>query len=193
MPPNTLFKKEEILAAALKLVRENGEKALTARALAAELGCSVKPIFGLFRNMEELHAGVIEKAEEVYASYIQEEMRSGKYPPYKSTGMAYIRFAREEKELFRLLFMRNRRSENNIEEKIDDRILDLVCAATGLGKEAAYLFHLETWVYVHGIATMLATGYLEWDDDFASNSLSDCFFGLKEQLKRKEREENDCH
>ena len=48
MPPNTLFQKEEILTAALKLVREKGEKALTARALAAELGCSVKPIFGLF-------------------------------------------------------------------------------------------------------------------------------------------------
>ena len=45
MPPNTLFQKEEILTAALKLVREKGEKALTARALAAELGCSVKPIF----------------------------------------------------------------------------------------------------------------------------------------------------
>ena len=118
-------------------------------------------------------------------------MESGKYPLYKSTGMAYIRLAREEKELFSLLFMRNRRGEK-IEAKIDDRILDLVCKATGLEKDAAYLFHLETWVYVHGIASMLATGYLEWDDDFVSNSLSDCFLGLKEQLKRKEQEKNDC-
>ena len=85
MPPNTLFQKEEILTAALKLVREKGEKALTARALAAELGCSVKPIFGLFRNMEEVRTGVIREAEEVYESFIREEMESGKYPLYKST------------------------------------------------------------------------------------------------------------
>ncbi len=191
MPPKTMFKKEDILIAALKLVRERGEKALTARALAAELGCSVKPIFGFFRSMEEVRTEVIREAERVYESFIREEVEKGEYPVYKSTGMAYIRFAREEKELFGLLFMRNRRSEK-IEKKIDDRILNLVCQATGLDRDTAYLFHLETWVYVHGIASMLATGYLEWDDDFISNSLSDCFLGLKEQLKRKEQGENDC-
>lgn len=191
MPPKTMFKKEDILIAALKLVRERGEKALTARALAAELGCSVKPIFGFFRSMEEVRTEVIREAERVYESFIREEVEKGEYPVYKSTGMAYIRFAREEKELFGLLFMRNRRSEK-IEKKMDDRILNLVCQATGLDRDTAYLFHLETWVYVHGIASMLATGYLEWDDDFISNSLSDCFLGLKEQLKRKEQGENDC-
>lgn len=34
-------------------------------------------------------------------------MESGEYPPYKASGMAYIDFARREKHLFRLLFMRN--------------------------------------------------------------------------------------
>ena len=32
-------------------------------------------------------------------------MSTGKYLPYKANGMVYIRFAREEKELFKLLFM----------------------------------------------------------------------------------------
>ena len=54
MPPNFKFTKEEILKSALDIIREKGMSALTARSLAAKLGCSVKPIFGLFRNMEEV-------------------------------------------------------------------------------------------------------------------------------------------
>ena len=41
----------------------------------------------------------------MYRQYIAEDMSSGEYPPYKASGMAYIRFADEERELFRLLFM----------------------------------------------------------------------------------------
>lgn len=91
---------------------------MTARALAAELGCSVKPIFGLFKNMEEVQQEVGIAAYELYQKYLLEDMTSGKYPPYKASGMAYIRFAKDEKELFKLLFMRDRSGET-IEEKFD--------------------------------------------------------------------------
>ena len=54
MPPKFKFTRDEITNAALNVTRKNGISGLTARALAAELGCSVKPIFGLFKNMEEV-------------------------------------------------------------------------------------------------------------------------------------------
>ena len=54
MPPKFLFTRDQIIEAALRITRRGGLSALTARSLAAELGCSVKPIFGLFRNMEEV-------------------------------------------------------------------------------------------------------------------------------------------
>ena len=41
MPPKFLFTRDEIIAAALNITRRAGPSALTARALAAELGCSV--------------------------------------------------------------------------------------------------------------------------------------------------------
>lgn len=53
MPPKFKFTRDEITNAALNVTRKNGISGLTARALAAELGCSVKPIFGLFKNMEK--------------------------------------------------------------------------------------------------------------------------------------------
>ena len=180
MPPNFKFTREEIISAALDLAREGGLAAVTARALAARLGASPKPIFGLFQNMEEVHREVLGAANTLYLRYLQEDMARGEYPPYKASGMGYIRFAREERELFKLLFMRDRSGESVEEDRASIRPqLDLIRRNTGLGEEAAYRFHLEMWIYVHGIAAMIATGYLNWDMDYASQALTDGYLGLK--------------
>ena len=54
MPPKMKFTHEEVIAAALEIVREGGMPALTARSLAAALGSSAKPVFGLFENMQQV-------------------------------------------------------------------------------------------------------------------------------------------
>lgn len=165
MPRKFMFTREEVLAAALDLAREQGITAVTARGLGEKLGSSSKPIFSLFENMEDVLSAVMEAADELYQNYLKEDMASGKYPPYKASGMAYIRFAKEEKELFRLLFMRDR-SHESIEDKEENKpLIELIQQNLGISEEDAYLFHLEMWIYVHGIATMLATSYLEWDDE----------------------------
>lgn len=186
MPPKFKYKREEIISAALNVTRKHGSAGLTARSLAAELGCSVKPIFGLFSNMEELRAEVIKAANDIYIEYIHAAYKEEK--PYKATGMAYIRFAEEEKELFKLLFMRDRSGEKinpANDEKTNNEITELVAQTTGLDKRSAYLFHIEIWIYVHGIATMIATDYLDWDNDFISNALTDCYSGLLHRFKNK--------
>lgn len=180
MPRKFMFTREEIIEAALNLTRKGGVSALTARALGTELGASSRPIFGLFKNMEEVQQGVLEAANDLYQSYLKEDMNSGKYPPYKASGMAYIRFAKEEKELFKLLFMRDRTHENVEENKEELKpILELVQRQLGLNEEDAYLFHLEIWIFVHGIATMFATSYLEWDKEFINRVVTDGFEGIK--------------
>jgi len=104
MPPKFKFTREEIIQAALDLTRESGIAAVTARGLGAKLGSSVKPIFSLFENMEEVQNEVLKAAENLSQARIRETMESGQYPPYKASGIAYICFAREEKELFKLLY-----------------------------------------------------------------------------------------
>ena len=107
-------------------------------------------------------------------------MSSGKYPPYKASGMAYIRFAKEEKQLFKLLFMRDRTHESIKENKEDIRpLLDLIMKNLGISEDAAYRFHLKMWIYVHGIATMTATSYLDFDEEFISNMVSDAYNSFK--------------
>ena len=94
--------------------------------------------------------------------------------------MAYIQFAKEEKELFKLLFMRDRTSEKIAENREEVRpMLDIIMKNLQLSEDEAYFFHLESWLYVHGIATMIATNYLDWDIEFIDKALTDAYEGLK--------------
>ncbi len=179
MPPKFRFTREEIVDTALTIVREEGFPALTARALADRLGSSTKPIFGLFANMEEVQQAVLQAADGRYQRYLADAMSSGEYPPYKASGMGYIRFAMEEPRLFRLLFMRDRSAEVIREDRESIRpLLDLLQGTLGLSEDKAYLFHMESWVFVHGLAAMIATNYVPWDMDFISRALTDMHQGL---------------
>lgn len=186
MPRDFMFTKEEILNAALDLTREQGFNAVTARAMGAKLGTSHRPVFSYFDSMDSLKNGIIEKANDLYQSYLKQDMSSGKYPPYKASGMAYIRFAREEKELFKLLFMRDRTNEDKTKHGEEVEMLaELISKKLNITKENAMLFHLEMWTYVHGIGTMLATNYYDWSEALASKTLTDMFEGLKYKYENK--------
>ncbi len=186
MPPKFKFTKEEIIENALQLVRESGKEALTARALAVRLGTSPKPIFGSFSGMEEVQNAVKEAANALYLSYLQKEMESGIYPPYKASGMAYIRFAKEEKELFRFLFMGEREvGEMAILSSDWQMAVAMIEKNLGLDHEKATLYQMEMWSFVHGIATMYATNYLRPELDLVSEMLTDVFQGLRHRFGLK--------
>ncbi len=184
MPPKTKITKDNIIEAAVQTVRESGADALNARDLAERLGCSTQPIFSNFTSMNELRLAVVAEADRLYEAMCRRETESGKYPPYKASGMAYIRFAAEEKELFKLLYMRDRREEP-IPTEADARLTSTVCAATGLEKTKAELFHLEMWAFVHGIAVMIATNYLPLEWEMISNMLTDAYQGLKSRFTKE--------
>ncbi len=184
MPPEARFTKEQIIKAGLALVRERGLDALTARAVSARLGASTKPIFMLFENMEEVHAAVLAAADRLYQSFIAQDMAAGIYPPYKASGMAYIRFARQERQLFKLLFMRDRSGEHISEDRVSIQpLLNLIQQNLGISEDDAYRLHLQLWVFIHGIAAMIATDYLPWDTEFISRSLTDVYQGLAAKYK----------
>ena len=66
MPPKAKFAKEEVISAALGIVRENGFDALTARELGARLGSSARPIFTLYSGMEEVLRDTVRAARDLY-------------------------------------------------------------------------------------------------------------------------------
>ena len=179
MPPKVKITKEEIIKTALELVRANGEGALNARAIANEIGCSTQPIFSNFENMDNLRNTVIAAVYEMYLEYLKRESTSGLYPKYKSFGMAYIRFAKEEKELFKLLFMRDRTGED-ISLSVDfEESVKMIMEANHITLEKARLMHLEMWSCVHGIATMMATSFLMLERELVSDMLTDIYQGIR--------------
>ncbi len=103
MPPRVKFQKEEIVRAALNVARERGIDAVTAREVAAALGVSTRPIFTWFDTMDQLKAEVHELAKERYCGCIRRGLEEP--IPFLGVWRQYLRFAREEPELYRLLFL----------------------------------------------------------------------------------------
>lgn len=175
------YDREAVLDGAFALVRREGLEALNARALAHELGCSTQPIFRAFSSMDELRDAVVDCAMACYTSQI-EHSASLDPRPYKGTGLAYIRFATEEPQLFRMLFMCDRRTETNHADKQDTSmtyVLDTIQAATGYDRETAQLFHHLIWIFTHGLAVMVATQYVPFTDEQMSQLLSEHYLSTK--------------
>ena len=179
MPPKVKITKDEIVAATLALLRREGEDTMNARSIASALGCSTQPVFSNFASMDELQYAVLDAAYEFYHGFLMREVASGAYPPYKAYGMAYIRFAREEKQLFKVLFMCDRKGQELLPSADFSESVDMIMQANNLSRETAELFHMEMWSCVHGIGTMLATSFLELDDALISRMLTDVYQGLR--------------
>lgn len=179
MPPKIKVTKEEIIKTTVELVRENGQNAINARAIASSLNCSTQPIFSNFESMEELEQATILSAYEIYLNFIKSEVESEKYPKYKAFGMAYIRFAKEEKELFKLLFMRDRTGEEATMSPDFEESVQMIMEANNASYETASIIHFELWSCVHGIGTMLATSFMPLEWDAISNILTDVYQGIR--------------
>lgn len=184
MPKKASVTKEMIISVATDIV-QNGE-GLNVRAIANKLGCSIQPIFYNFATMEELKKEVDARMVKIYDEYVENCVKTSKFPPYKAIGMAYIGFARDYAEFFKQMFM----DENGNKIISSDNAtfvsaVESVCKIFGCDKQTAMRFHLEMWVFVHGFATMVATKYIEWDEESVSDMVSDVFEGVKLRLNLK--------
>lgn len=179
MPPKVKITKEDIIQTALELVRASGAQAINARAIAAALDCSTQPIFSNFATMDDLQKAVIHAAYDRYLGFLKSESESGRFPQYKAFGMAYVSFAKEEKELFRLLFMRDRTDEDLSPSLDFEASVQIIMQANGVPYQTANLMHLEMWACVHGIATMLATSFLPLEWELISDMLTDVYQGIR--------------
>lgn len=181
MPRPLQYDRETVLNAAFALVRRSGMEALGARTLARELGCSTQPIFRCFASMEELRQAVVARA---FACYSQAIERSAQLSdkPYKGTGLAYIGFARDEPQLFRLLFMSEPSPQTAVAPEADANmpyVISTIRRATGYSEAQARDFHSVIWIFTHGLAVMVATRFLPLEDEEISQLLTHQYLATK--------------
>lgn len=160
MAPKYKFTKEEMVAAALHVVRESGIDALTAKALAAKLGVSTQPVFTCFHTIEEAKHEVCCAAEKVYDSYVTEGLHMP--IPFLGVGMQYIRFAKEEPELYRLLFLTVQGEEGSSAMKAlrhsQDLVRESLMETYRINAPTADRYFRDMWLVVHSLATLIVTG-----------------------------------
>lgn len=151
MPRQALFTKEEIIARALQIVQEKGHEALSARSLGAALGSSSRPIFTVFRNMEEVESEVRAAAGRHFAAYVEDV--TDYVPAFKEFGLRLFRYARQEQHLFHYLFLQKNAPSENVPQKAEE-CLDSICADYGISREQSVRLFRQMWIFTCGLALM---------------------------------------
>lgn len=180
MPPSVKIKKEEIVNMAFKIIQKEGLEALNARKIANRLHCSVQPIFSNFENMDELKKVVFEKIAAYFYKFIV-GLYDNDLPKYKQVGMNYIKFAQMEPNLYKILFLDNHEIElPTIEENNDDFkiIQQYMSYATKLNKNDMKKFHVQMWIFTHGLATLVASKNFNLDEKEIGDLLTNEFQAL---------------
>ena len=185
MAPKFKFTRAEITDAALQVVRRNGIGALTARAIADELGVSTQPVFTCFSTMTEARGAVRSAAESIYDGYVEEGLRAE--IPFYGFGMQYIRFAREEPELYRLLFLTQGqeqeslavRSMRHLQELVRPSLMDIY----RITAEEADVYFRDMWLAAHSISTLIVTGGCPYSDLDIGQILTGFSVGICKAIK----------
>ncbi len=187
MPPKPKFTREQIVEAALRIAADKGVKALTSRALAAELGSSARPIFTVFDNMDEVIMEVRAAALLRFKDYAKKA--EDFTPVFKQIGVQMIMFAAEQPKLYRLLYM----SEKPKAETFEDMFVNLgeiavLCVETiqrdyGMTRDEAMLLFKHTWIYTYGVGALIASGMCRFTMDEVQDMLSREFIAMLTLIK----------
>ena len=166
MPPKVKFQKEEIVCAALRIASAGGIDAVTSREVARELGVSTRPIFTYYDTMDQLRHDVCELAKERYRAYIERGL-SGPVP-FQGVWRQYLRFAREEPELFRLLFLTRQEGTDGAAAALrfsQELARDSIMRVYHMDAHMADCYFRDIWLAAFGCATLIVTGNCHYTDE----------------------------
>lgn len=165
MAPKNKFTKTEMVEAALRVVRARGADGLTAKNIADELGTSTQPIFTSFGSMDGIRAETYAAAVGLYDRYTNEGLREE--IPFLGVGKQYIRFAREEPELYRLLFLTRSKEYSAMASMghLREHVRPTLMAAYHITAGEADLYFRDLWLVVHSLSTLIVTGDCPYSDE----------------------------
>ena len=173
MPARKQITKDMILDAALTILKQDGMQAINIKALAKTLNCSTQPVYLAFKGMDELRAELIPLAVKEFEETITAQSTDRCVWLY---GMEYVLFAKNEPNLFCFLFMRsNAFSEmKRILLPMIERSITELMQTCHISHKQADLLHDHLWMHTHGIASMIATNFCDWDLQKVNRMLTEC-------------------
>lgn len=209
-----VFPRERIIEAGLEIIREKGWRAVTVRALAKKLGSSTMPIYSQAGSIENILKELRERTREVLMEY---QTRPYTEDPLLSMAVGYVIFARDDKNLFRFLYLEKDNALPNEEEgsttsgdgdqgilsgmrdsffKDFGRDSDRGIGISSLAPEVQEGLIQKSWIFTHGLAMLVNTGILGC---LPENKISDLLseaggaFYIWENSKPHKKEDNNSN
>jgi len=181
MPPKARITEEMIITAAFEIARTEGAEGINVRSIAKRLGCSTQPVLYCFSTISEIKNAAYARADRFHSEYITSVPENAE-SPMLAIGLNYIRFAAEEKPLFRFLFQSDGFPKNDLAELIDTEelapVLSALAKSVGVGGERAKEIFLSVFLIAHGYASMLANNSMAYDEKAAALLLRKAMAGV---------------
>ncbi|MFD0693702.1 TetR/AcrR family transcriptional regulator [Paenibacillus sp. GCM10027628] len=164
MPPKAEITKEKVLEAAFEIVREEGLEGLTARSIAQKLKCSTQPIYSVYGNMEAVKEDVYNLAVDFALTSIK-KYENEKNEPVMNLAIGCLLFAKNEKQLFRTIYLSDLRKYDNdkLKEEMYAAFLRLDDRFNMIAESRLQKMFLKLTIYWIGIGAMINTNSLELD------------------------------
>jgi AcrR family transcriptional regulator len=167
--------REEILDATTDLLLATGHaKAVSIRAVAQRVGVTPPSIYLHFADKDALLDAVCARYFEALDAVMHQMVRDqpSTIDRLRAQGLAYIRFARQNPELYRIATMGEGRPGSDIEKTLNtSAFVHLRTTVESLMEEAVYppgdatAVALELWTVAHGIAAFVVSRpYLPFGD-----------------------------
>lgn len=181
MPPKVKFTSREIIEAAVKITREKGIDAVTAREVGATLGVSSRPMFTYFDTVKDLKSKVYIYAKNLYKEYVENGLKAE--IPFLGVGQQYLRFAKEEPNLYKYLFLTPPDGvKGGVMEglKLSQELArKSLMQIYNMDADTADKYFRDLWLVAYSFTTMIAIGECPYNDDeisaiFTEFSLSIC-------------------
>ena len=180
MPRKAFFSKQEIIDKALVILRQQGPEAISARSLCKALGCSVSPLFTVYKNMDELFSDLHAAAEKLFENYSADV--SDDQPAFKEFGMRLVKFSREEPQLFHYLFL-DKNSESIVADRKARECLQNIEGEYDLSEEQGLELYFQMWVFACGLSALCNKNPQKYSDSDISYLLSLQFSSVLTFLK----------
>lgn len=156
-----VYTKDQILKAAHEVVLESGFEKFTARNVAKKMGISTQPIYLEFKNMEDLKRTLLQKIETDLTRKFMSQPITGDL--IVDAPVHYVEFALKKPKLFKALFVDPKGGGPIMYEYSIEFYKELSKQSRRFGKlpkEDYELLHLEAWIVVNGLITMLLAGII---------------------------------
>lgn len=162
MPAPKKIEKEAIIDAALEVLRDGGFSAINARSVARKLGCSTQPIYVSFKSMEKLKTALTERAVQMHTQRVRDSLRAheGNDSRYSSYGMGFVKFAAEEKQLFRWLYLEGQQLGPYQNDVLMSEVIAVIVEEFGYSEDIARRFHQDMIYFSYGLAILANTDHL---------------------------------